>query len=276
MSGYGVTGWGTSGYGGPAPATVPFGISGAVALSTHEVLVTLTRPPQDVSPHAPGDASDPASWLVTVPSAAATLEVATVTPAARPLQWVLRTVQALPDSLTTARVQAPGLLDASGGPVVEQFSADFLGVTELATSTPQRLADARLRSGADLANLPAPVAESTALGGTLVVVGGDYALVSGADLLRKLIVRRLIAAPGDFFHLPDYGVGLAVKQPLPASGVSRLKKRIEQQVLQEPDAQSVAVSISQSSTTLVVDVRVVQRSTGLGVSVALNTPIGQG
>lgn len=271
MSGFGAAAWGTSGFGG-LPSTL--GVASAFATSTHEISVTLTKPPRDLSPFAPGDVRNPAAWVVMVPATGAELEVTGITAAERPLRWVVRTAQPLPDSSTLVVVSAPGLVDPAGNALVDPPSASLLGVTELATSTPQRLVDTRLRAGADLANLPTPAIAGTSVGGTLVIVGGDYALVSGPDLLRKLILRRLTAIPGDFFHLPNYGVGLAVKQPLPASGISRLQKKVEQQVLLEPDVKSVTVALTQAADSINVNVKVVVASTGQSVSVALNSPIG--
>jgi hypothetical protein len=278
MSGYGVSEWGTSSFGG---LSASLGVVNAFALTTHEVVVELSKPPLDVSGFITGDVSNPRSWLVTVPETGQILDVAGVAPYERPLRWVIRTLQRLPESTGVARVSITGrpiasaLRDASHAIGIEPLFFDFAGVTEFSISTPQQRANTRSRGGRDLRNIPAPTVSDTSLGGTLSIVGGDYALMDGADLIKKLITRRLTTTPGEFFHLPNYGVGLAVKQPLPGGGIARLKKRIEQQVLLEPDIGSASVSISQSSSVLTITIRVVMSSTGSQVTVALNSPIGQ-
>jgi phage baseplate assembly protein W len=75
--------------------------------------------------------------------------------------------------------------------------------------------------------------------------GGDYSLVSGADLVKKLILRRLVTQRGGFSHLPNYGTGvIAIKEPLNSAGLARAKQEIERQVLLEPEVKEVSVSLS--------------------------------
>mgnify|MGYP001205205386 CR=1 FL=1 len=96
----------------------------------------------------------------------------------------------------------------------------------------------------------------------------------GAALLRKLIIRRLTTTPGDFFHLPKYGVGLKVKQPIPAGNLVRFRTLVERELLLEPDLAQVAVAITQSSNILTIQVRAVLTKSGQQVSVGLLAPIG--
>jgi len=102
--------------------------------------------------------------------------------------------------------------------------------------------------GRDLANCPAP--SGSVVGGTLqIAAGGDYATDTGAALVKKLILRRLTTRPGEFFHLPDYGFGLKPKGLLKTSDRATLKKQIAQQILLEPEVESVDVAITTSPAT---------------------------
>ncbi len=271
-AGWGTERWGVDGFGGLGPS---MSVVRATAISTHEVVVDFSKAPLDVTGFLPGDVRNPGSWTVTVPASGLQLDVAGVTPYEHPLRWTVRTLQRFPDSLATVRVSAAGVRDAARAISMLPVTADFPGVTEFAVSTPQQVSNSRTRGGRDLQNLPAPQVSSTGLGGTLVIKGGDYTLVSGVELARKLITRRLTATPGEFFHLPRYGVGLNVKQAIPGGGLVRLKQQIERQVLLEPDIVDVKVSLSQQHNILTCVVRATIASTGQKVDVAINSPIGQ-
>lgn len=107
--------------------------------------------------------------------------------------------------------------------------------------------------------------------------GGDYASMTGAELIKKLILRRLTTKPGDFFHLPNYGIGLREKEPLPVSDLRKLAKAIEVQVAQEPEVGAVKATLaySASAATLNVRVQVQLKPTGQQVDVAVAVPTGQ-
>lgn len=270
---WGTGRWGLGGWGGGA---ADMSVVGAYALSTHEVVVTLSKPALARSGFLRGDGSAGGSWSITVPSTAQVLAIAGATTwRGDPTEWLLRTQDRLPTSDVTVRATATGLLSASGAAVGAANSADFLGVTELATSTPT--AKASSRSGArDLSSRSAALAGGgQSLGGTLVIAAGDYALMDGTELAKKLIVRRLVATPGDFFHAPDYGCGFAVKQAIPTGDLSRARAAAERQIALEPDLTAVSVSLVQTMNTLTITVRATLARTGQQVTVALGTSIGQ-
>lgn len=272
LPGWGVSPWGTGPFGMPADLVIEY----AFAISTHEVVVVLNKPPKDVFYLLDGDVRNPNSWRVSTPTPLQYLQVAECRPYNAPLQWTVRTIQALPNSTGIARVEGTSLLDANGALIGLPNYADFAGVTEKATSTPTELAVTRGSASRDLANNPVPViggAEGN-LSGTLIIKAGDYALVDGAALLRKLITRRLTTVPGDFFHIPNYGVGLQVKQPIVGGNIVRFRAQVERELLLEPDVAQVAVSVVQSNNTLTIQVRAVLAKTGQQVSVGLYAPIG--
>ncbi len=114
--------------------------------------------------------------------------------------------------------------------------------------------------------------------GTLVIESdGDYASMTGAELIKKLILRRLTTKPGDFFHLPNYGIGLREKEPLPVADLRKLAKAIELQVAQEPEVAAVKATLAYSASAAVLNVRVQAqlKTSGQQVAVAVAVPTGQ-
>lgn len=73
--------------------------------------------------------------------------------------------------------------------------------------------------------------------------GGDYDVESGLPYLRKLLIRRLTTSPAGFFHLPAYGMGLRLKEPMTPPRMVQLRAEIERQLLQEPDVAQARVSL---------------------------------
>ena len=125
----------------------------------------------------------------------------------------------------------------------------------------------------DLANVVPPGGQATLGSGTFsITAGGDYAAQEGADLLKKLVVRRIITQPGEFFHLPNYGAGASPKSPVPGGGASALKALLEAQVRLEPDVQDVTATVTfqPSLSLLSILLAVQERSTGQVVRIGLN------
>ncbi len=113
------------------------------------------------------------------------------------------------------------------------------------------------------------------LGSTLVIdSGGDYTSMSGPEFIKKLILRRLTTKPGEFFHLPNYGLGLKEKEPLPVNNLRALAKAIEQQVAQEPEVGAVKATLSYAANAsiLYVKVQVQLRQTGQQLVVPMAVP----
>lgn len=75
-----------------------------------------------------------------------------------------------------------------------------------------------------------------------VTSAGDYLLVSGLKNLREAIYRRLITRPGEYKHVPSYGVGLLtyLKKPLTNQVIDELRTVITEQLLQERRIETVA------------------------------------
>lgn len=73
--------------------------------------------------------------------------------------------------------------------------------------------------------------------------GGDYALDSGTENLRKRILRRLTSRRNGFAHLVGYGVGIPQqgKRLVRSSVLTDLGAEAERQIALEPDVSKVRV-----------------------------------
>lgn len=265
---WGLDGWGTGSWG----ASGAFGVSRAFALTESSVVVELATPPQARSGFLTGDVFNPGSWTVQRLDSNAMLQVVGVAVYEYPLQYEIRVLERFPGATVTLEVTAVGLLDALGSPISEPDSAQFKGVEWAQTFTADGQAATRGLATRDLANLATP--SEDLIGGTLSVVGGDYQLEEGAALVKKLILRRLITAPGDFFHLPDYGIGLRVKQALPVADMVKLQTRIRQQVLLEREVADCGVDLTLEDNHLLVKIRARLKTTGQRVDVAYAHRLG--
>lgn len=72
----------------------------------------------------------------------------------------------------------------------------------------------------------------------------DYDTHSGVVALKKRIIRRIISTPGGFSHLPDYGVGVRVKEPINATKLADLRSKVRRQVLLEEEVERVDVEVT--------------------------------
>lgn len=235
--GWGKDEWGTSPWGSAVPQA-SLAIQNARALSTKEIEVTLNRDPQAIAATVDGDSLNPDTWVLQRLDTGFFFSVITVRQTG-PATVVLTVLQDLGSVLVDHRVLTTTLLDSNGNAIsntpLNQF--DFKGVLDAefkdAITRAQRAADV-VR---DIANPPLPARDPIAsIGGTLLINSfGDYELESGEALLRKLIIRRLVTQSGAFFHLPEYGIGLGVKELLPASNLILLRTEIIREIQREPE-----------------------------------------
>ena len=246
-----LLGWGLDPYG-----IGPFGSPGfaegmsilsAVAMNTHEVRVYLTSEPTHSSVVAPGDALNPATWTVQRLDGPTYLDVMAVVEYSSTVFGV-QTMQAFGPASVMHEVSSVTLLDVGGGIIMPPRKAQFVGlIADTDADVNSRLA----KRGAltqDVANPPSPQSAPDVFGGTLVVgSAGDYDTVTGSELVKKLIVRRLMTNRGEFFHLPDYGVDFRVKEPVQPGSLRQLKSAVERQILKEAE-------VSAASATLFLDV----------------------
>jgi len=268
--GWGYDPYGTSPYG-AAAAGVGGSIASALAISTHEVEVTVNGLAQDNSPYFEGDALNPATWGIVRLDTGDSFTPTTVAQV-NPSVYRILCLEEFGPYTVVHRVSSTTLHDASGNLIHPPYSADFRGVLdEHAQSSATRLAARKLYSQ-DLANPPFSVPDS--VGGTLVVTAGDYATVTGPDLVKKLIIRRLTTGPGDFFHLPNYGAGIQEKMPVRIANLTKMKADIENQVKLEPEVQDALASLTiDREGILLLQLQVQLKPSGQSFS--FNIPLGR-
>lgn len=269
-AGWGLDLYATSPWGGSVKGTGIHVVS-ARALSTRQVEVVLSDAAQHIANTVPGDALNPATWTVQRLDTTAFLNVVSVE-VVTASTYVLTCIQNFGSVMVTHRVGSTTLLDAAGGVVRSPQSADFLGILAADVVSIDAAVAVRRLAARDLANPPATTA--VAVGGTLQILsGGDYASVTGAELVRKLIIRRLTTIPGEFFHLPTYGGGVKVKEPISPGDLVALKATIEAQVLKEPEVQSASASLSLSADGVLTEVvRAKLKKTGETINVEVAQP----
>ena len=271
-AGFGIApfGLGLFGYVTPPP---PMGITTAYAVSNRVVRVVLTTSPLHQSATGTGDAINPKTWAITVPTTGRILTPMAVT-VVDSLTYDILTLQIFERPTVSMQVSTTTLVDPGGVPF-PALTQDFLGSYQASTATNDKRASSAGYAIKDLTNLPTGFEDL--IGGTLQInAGGDYTTMSGPDLLKKLIIRRIISKPGDFFHIPTYGIGLREKEPLPNVDLRKLAKAIEQQVLLEPEVAEVKANLAYAAAanTLNIVLKVRMRSTGQQLQVAVAVPTG--
>lgn len=225
-------------------ATTPTALQlvAAWAISTHGIRVELTAAPMAVDQFATGDALNPATWSVTrLDTGASVMVIGAVMHDATTVD--LTTLDALGDHFVEHEVVATGLLDALGNPLAGVNSSTLEGVVH--TLDPVDSVTSEQFRDRDLANPPFQVDRGLGNNGTIIIgADGDYATEAGIPLQKKLVMRRLGTPRGAFRHLPNYGIGLREKEPLPSAGdLIKLRKEIESQVLEEPDIENARASL---------------------------------
>jgi len=251
---------------------VPVSMVTAYAISTRQVYVLFSGALQARSGVLKGDALNPGTWKVVRLDTNAVVPMVGVR-LRSPSEVVVTCLDPLPPFTDFATISAPELKDAAGTLISLPRDMTFAGLTEAAISTPEKIVQGATVQHRDLLNYAA-INLGVQGGGTLVVAGGDYVNQSGVDLIRKLVLRRILTTPGDFFWLPEYGVGLRVKEPIPAGDVVKLRAAIERQVSLEPEVTNVKASVTQSANLLTVIVSVVVRTTGQSLTVTASAKVG--
>lgn len=260
MAGWGIVPWGLGLWGALPP---DLSIVSAVARSTRTVRVTLTTPPRAAAPTGAGDALNPATWTVTRLDTLAAFTVVGVLPVlGSDVDFDVQVLESFASILVLHEVASTTLVRAvDGALILAPTSATFQGVIDAAVETSTAVAASRRYITTDLDNPPTP---RNPVGGVLVMTsGGDYSSMTGAPLVKKLIIRRVATRVGEFFHLPQYGIGINVKEPLPASDLVRLKTEIERQALLEPEVAEVSAGLVLSpNNILTINIRARLEPTG--------------
>lgn len=234
----------------------------AVPVSTKTLRVTLSAIPLAQSQIGAGDALNTQSWFIErldTNQRFTTIGVSAVSETV----YDITIAERFGSSLVQHEVSASTLVDAFMVSIVDPVVLDFYGVVYDQAADQDAKAAANRYVVTDIANPPFPDPTSNLGGGVRVITAaGDFAAESGNTLLQKLIMRRLTTTPGGFFHLPNYGLGLNVKQPVRQADMVGLKKRIEDQVSLEPEVVAVNVRITLDSLGILTVTGVAKTTTG--------------
>ena len=265
---YGIVPYGKQAYGG---IVADLSLVRAKPASTNVLRVTLTKEPQRQGAQYVGDVLNPRTWQITRDDTGVGFTVLSVSLFDDPLVWDIRILEAFASANIQHTVSAPSLLDNEGSPIDAPRSATFNGITASAKSSDNRQAASRRYAIRDFNN-PQPATSIGSEGGVYVIANGDYQLHEGTDFVRKQIFRRLMTSKGGFTFLPNFGVGLRVKEPVPAGDLITLQKEITDQVKLEPEVEAVRVVVTQAKNQLTVQVLARLKSTGQQISVPVEVP----
>ena len=269
--GWGIDPYGTSLLGSTLHGADLFLVS-AVAISTHDVQVTLSLAPRHLSASGPGDALNPATWVVQRVDTAEFFDIAEVVEESATV-YTLHTLQPFGSVAVLHNAGSNSLLSLAGAVLGTPRIARFLGVSSAQTAEDALIATLNI-TPRDVANPQVPRDDQGEYGGTLQIdSSGDYVPVSGGPFVRKMIFRRLTTARGEFFHLPNYGIDFPVKEPIRAGELPLLKAEIERQIKREPEVVDVrAVLTMAANGVLTAKVRARLKSGG-ALDETINLPL---
>lgn len=268
-SGYGTDYWGVGPWG-IEPATGVFSIEDVFANSERTVRVTFTKAARVGTAFRVGAALNLSNWAISVVGATTNLRLVAVreVEGSGGRQFELYCLEKFPDVHSTLQVSCPNIVSATGASMVSPTLA-----TCAAAQVPAKVKQTNRVNFVDIQNRQA--APDDVSGILAVQAGGDYASDEGDALLYKMIVRRLIAKPGEFTHIARerFGVGFRVQEPTPLSDVPALISEIERQVRQEPDVDTVSAQVDIDSDGLVyITVSARRISTGNPIQVRSRIP----
>lgn len=259
LVGYGVSPWGIGAWG-DGYSEIVQGFGKAYAVGDRVVRVEMTVEPLHTSILGEGDALNPRSWQILDPATRKLWNLLSVRQVNSKTFEIL-TLESLPRYFTELELSSGELRTVDEVPF-PTLSFLFNGCYLAVNDTPETRLAANGILQKDITNAIVPSvydsnsqAYSDLSSGTLDIdSAGDYTTQFGETLVRKLILRRLIAKKGDFFHLPNYGLGLRVKEPLPVSDLRKLAAAIEQEINKEPEVQASKVKLSYSASASVLNV----------------------
>lgn len=277
--GWGLGEWGTSPWGTGEPAPVA-AFASVYATGDHTVRVTLSFEPQNQNGTILGDALNPQTWQITVPSTGRILSPIRVV-RLNATTYDISTWEKFDPVQVEMKVTSTTLLNVAGNPV-GILEAGFPGSLRENTDRADKLAARRGFAYTDIRN---PITPNSPAGGTLeITAGGDYQSETGPAFVRKLIVRRLLSTParlspigrGDFFHLPEYGAGIPaqVKGMVSTANLVALKKLIEQQTLLEPEVSAAVAKLSFNAANGILNIELQARLKSTGQTVNVSLPVG--
>jgi len=244
-----VSGWGASSWGGsPWGAGAPFDLVSADALTAQSIRCRFTIPPRAEGDRALSDVLTRSLWTLAIVSSD-TLGTTPSPPSIIAIEVVdatavdLRLAGELESGAVTYRVDVAPTLRSAGGAAVGIRTRTFRGVTTARTHRGGDTAATRaVHPGlTDRRNNATPHSPA---GTWKVTSEGDYDLTEGAETLRKLQLRRLLTPRGGFAWLPSYGFGITRGRLINVRRLPELEDEARRQLLMEPEAEDVGVSMS--------------------------------
>lgn len=253
---FGSGGFGASAFGSGYGLTV----ESARQVSLNAVDVTFSVPPRSADPGDVRDATNPANWTLSARSPGARLLL--VQFVARVSSRVIRVYfdGELTGEASYRITAASSVAGASGGALSPCSFADFetfLRARVLVVPAAQRDQNVDLANPFMPRDAPGP---DSPLGTYQIDDVGDWATDSGRANLRKRVFRRATTGLGQFFHLPGYGFGQALKGLIRPDVLRKLKASAEQQIRLEPDVVAANVIVSTPTPSIVrLNIRVEDR-----------------
>lgn len=258
-------GFGTSTWGGISVTTQ---LLDAVPLGPRLVAAKLEGEPLQSSQYVVGDALCVNTWTITRPDRVSPLFITGVHKVSG-TEFRLQLADTLGDDSVTHTLSAQQLRSKSGLLAVYPRDITFAGPPYQAVVPSPTIADPIDLKGQSSYQNGAP-------GGLSVGADGDYDEESGAPLIRKLILRRLLTPKGAFYHLPNYGFGLRPKMFLRPSQLQLLKSAMREEIVRERGVANADLSLRLSREgVLTVSITVALQKPNILVPVVFSmTPAG--
>jgi hypothetical protein len=265
---WGGESWGGN-WGGSSEALSGFWVASAYSRNADSFVIAYSARPTYASPIWPGDAGNLQNFVLTnldTGLAEGILATRIVLTDLNTIEYVL--ASPFRSSLAGYRVTAANLIGYVGEELIDPKFADFPGMA------PSQLPAKTLRPTIDLYN---PQVSGEYLNGGLVIGSdGDYVKEAGTPFLRKLIVRRILTAQSEFYHLAgiSYGLGVEAKALPTTADLVVLRTRMAEEIGKEPEVADVRVSLLLSPNH-VLNVTVTAQLKRTGQQISLSIPLPQ-
>jgi hypothetical protein len=211
-------------------------IRGAVALTTHEILVDFDKAPQALDSGGYESATNPKNWAI----AAVDPTIGTARPPS-PVPSYAPTVIgiAYDDDLPTQVLVGTDL------PMEMGVAYDLIAQPSMRGADCETLVDERTwRVSSRRRPRVSPVSAAlldryqdfhTTADGAVITPAGDIGTFGGVEALKMRILRRITTALGGFVALTGYGVNVRLKSVLRPGDAQALANAITRQLALEPD-----------------------------------------
>lgn len=234
MTGLGQTPFGSARFGGLGQMV----IRGAVAITTHEVLVDFDKAPQTLDSGGYESASNPKNWAIAaVDPTRGGARPATPVPTYAPTVIGVGFDDAFPKQVRVGvdlPLEVGVFYDLTAQPAIEGAACETL--------TDERTWRVLARHRTRVSPVPRSLLDRytdlrTTPDGAVITAAGDLDSFGGLEALQLRILRRITTALGGFVMLVGYGVDVQIKSTLRPGDVQALANAITAQLTQEPDVQ---------------------------------------